>query len=73
MKVQEDSNAVVSSCSAAHTRDQTAGTFPSNKYARVHGSVWDTKPLHFFAMVKLSCQTEHLYPTQDPHEGAGRL
>jgi hypothetical protein len=60
MKVQEDSKAMVSSYSAAHARDRTVG--PSRENTQVHG-VQDTKPLHFFVMVQLSCQTEHLYPT----------
>ena len=70
MKVQEDSKAMVSGYSAAHTRDRTVG--PSRVNTRVHG-VRDTKPLQFVIAVQFSCQTEHLYPTQDPHEGAGRL
>ena len=36
-----------------------------------HG-VRDTKTLHLFVTVSFLCQKEHLYPTQDPHGGAGR-
>ena len=70
MEMQEGSKAMASSHNAAHMRALTAG--PSQMNTQVRG-VRDTETLQFFVTVRLSCQNEHLYPTQGLHVDTDRL